>query len=140
MPVEVGQVLEGKVTGITKFGAFVALPGGESGLVHISEISDQYVEAIQDFLQRDDMVKVKVMEIKDKKVSLSIRKVGIEQKSQQKPREYKKPQQVVKDKEMTFEDKLSRFLKESNEKNDQIRHRENKRQSSHRSRNRNVHA
>lgn len=141
MPVEVGQILEGKVTGITKFGAFVALPEGENGLVHISEVSDKYVEDIQDFLQKDDVVKVKVMEIREGKVSLSIRKASVSSvQKQQKPREYKKPQPPMTDKEMTFEDKLSRFMKESNERNDQIRHRENKRQSGHRSRSRNVHA
>ena len=141
MPVEVGQILEGKVTGITKFGAFVALPGGESGLVHISEVSDRYVEAIQDFLQSDDIVKVRVMEIRDGKVSLSIRKAAAPSPEKtMKPREFKKPQPPVREKEMTFEDKLTRFLKESNEKNDQIKHRENKRHAGHRSRGRNAHA
>lgn len=141
MPVEVGQILEGKVTGITKFGAFVALHEGESGLVHISEVSERYVEAIQDFLQKDDIVKVKVLEIRDGKVSLSIRKAAPEKpERQQKAREFRKPQPPVKEKDLTFEDKLSRFMKESNERNDTIRHRENKRGSSHRSRGKNAQA
>lgn len=133
MPVEVGQVLEGKVTGITKFGAFVALPEEESGLVHISEISDAYVEAVQDFVQKDDIVKVKVVTIKDGKISLSMRKAGEKQPPQQpvRPRE-PKPKPAVKDKDLSFEDKLSRFMKESNERHDQIRHRDNKRHSGRR--------
>lgn len=52
MELVVGAILDGKVTGITKFGAFVALPGGKSGLVHISNISDSYVNNINDFLVR----------------------------------------------------------------------------------------
>ncbi len=140
MPIEVGQVLEGKVTGITNFGAFVALPEGESGLVHISEISDAYVESVQDFLQKDDAVKVKVMTVKDGKISLSIRKAGQQEQAPPppKPREFRKKPQV-KEKDLTFEDKLSRFLKESNERHDQIRHRENKRGAG-RSRGKKVHA
>ena len=47
----VGSILEGKVTGITKFGAFVALPEGRSGLVHISEIAYSYVNEVSDHLQ-----------------------------------------------------------------------------------------
>lgn len=138
MPVEVGQVLEGKVTGITNFGAFVALPEGESGLVHISEISDAYVESVQDYVQKDEVVKVRVMSVKDGKIGLSIRKAGApETKQPNEPRETKpKPKPQEREKDLTFEDKLSRFLKESNERHDQIRHRENKRG---RSRGRNVH-
>ena len=48
--IEVGAILEGKVTGITKFGAFVSLPGGKSGLVHISEIAYSYVSDVNDHL------------------------------------------------------------------------------------------
>lgn len=51
MELEVGTILEGKVTSITKFGAFVALEGGRSGLVHISEIANTYVNDVHDFLQ-----------------------------------------------------------------------------------------
>ncbi len=52
MPITVGKVVEGTVTGITNFGAFVQLPGGNSGLVHISEISDDYVEKVTDYLKK----------------------------------------------------------------------------------------
>ena len=50
MGLEVGAVVEGKVTGITKFGAFVALPEGRSGLVHISEVANTYVNEVGDYL------------------------------------------------------------------------------------------
>ena len=57
----VGSILDGKVTGITKFGAFVSLPGGKSGLVHISEIAYTYVNDVHDHLQEGQQVKVKVI-------------------------------------------------------------------------------
>ena len=52
------EVLQGKVTGITAFGAFVQLEDGRTGLVHISEVSDQYVKDIKDFLKEGQEVKV----------------------------------------------------------------------------------
>ncbi len=71
----VGVVLEGKVTGVTKFGAFVALPGGRSGLVHISEIAYSYVNEVQDHLSEGQEVKVKVIGIDDSnRINLSIKK------------------------------------------------------------------
>ena len=50
MQLEVGSILEGKVTGITKFGAFVELPGNKTGMVHISEVASSYVKEISDHL------------------------------------------------------------------------------------------
>lgn len=71
----VGSVLEGKVTGITKFGAFVALPEGKSGLVHISEIAYTYVNDVKDYLQEGQEVKVKVINVDDSgRINLSIKK------------------------------------------------------------------
>lgn len=75
MQVEIGEILEGKVTGITKFGAFVELPEGKTGMVHISEVSNSYVEDINQFLKEGDVVKVKVININEEgKISLSIKK------------------------------------------------------------------
>ncbi len=77
MQIEVGSILEGKVTGITKFGAFVDLCEGKSGMVHISEISNTYVENVSDFLKEGQTVKVKVIAINDAgKISLSIKKLA----------------------------------------------------------------
>ena len=71
----VGSVVEGKVTGITKFGAFVSLPGGKSGLVHISEIAYSYVSEVSEFLQEGQEVKVKVIGIDESnRINLSIKK------------------------------------------------------------------
>ena len=75
MQLEVGTVLEGKVTGITKFGAFVELPDGKTGMVHISEVAPTFVKEIRDFVTENQTVKVKVMSIsEDGKVSLSMKK------------------------------------------------------------------
>jgi S1 RNA binding domain protein len=74
---EVGAIYEGRVTGITKFGAFVTLPDGSSGLVHISEIADAYVKEVTDYLQQGQTVKVKVIGIGEgNKINLSIKKVN----------------------------------------------------------------
>ena len=71
----VGSVVEGKVTGITKFGAFVSLPEGKSGLVHISEIAYTSVNDVKDYLQEGQEVKVKVIGIDDSgRINLSIKK------------------------------------------------------------------
>src|SRR5690554_2869145 len=75
MAIEVGTQLEGKVTGITHFGAFVELTGGVTGLVHISEIADNYVKDVNDHLKVTDIITVKVINVdKDGKIGLSIRK------------------------------------------------------------------
>ena len=71
----VGSVLEGKVTGITKFGAFVSLPEGKSGLVHISEIAYTYVNDVKDHLKEGQEVKVKGIGIDENgRINLSIKK------------------------------------------------------------------
>lgn len=70
----VGSILEGKVTSIMKFGAFVALEGGRSGLVHISEIANTYVNDVHDFLKEGQAVKVKVLSTENGKINLSIKK------------------------------------------------------------------
>lgn len=75
MSIEVGSKLQGKVTGITNFGAFVELPEGSTGLVHISEVADNYVKDINDHLKVGDVVEVKVINVeKDGKIGLSIKK------------------------------------------------------------------
>ena len=97
MPVKVGQIVEGTVSGITKFGAFMQLPDGEVGMVHISEIADTYVKEISDYLKPNEKVKVKVLSIDDRgKISLSIRK--------------------AKDAQLVFEENLAKFIKDSDER------------------------
>lgn len=77
MEFEVGSVLEGKVTGITKFGAFVSLPGNKSGLVHISEIAYSYVNDIHEHLTEGQTVTIKVIGIDTAgRINLSIKQVA----------------------------------------------------------------
>lgn len=127
MTVSVGAVVDGTVTGITNFGAFIQLPGGKSGLVHISEISHDYVEKVADYLKKDEKVKVKVLSIsKEGKISLSIRQA---KPKTNKPVEIEWNKPDDKQKFMSFEDKLNKFLKDSGEKHDQIKTRDNRKSS-----------
>ncbi len=75
--VEIGKIVDGVVTGITNFGAFVQLPDGKTGLCHISEIADSYVKSVGDHLTEAQSVKVKIISVDEKgKVSLSIRQAA----------------------------------------------------------------
>ena len=127
----VGSVLEGKVTGITKFGAFISLPEGKSGLVHISEIAYTYVNDVKDHLQEGQEVKVKVIGVDESgRINLSIKKAqdpppkpegGAPRVQQSRPRSggarpvgftgASKPAEPT-----TFEDKLKQFMASSDSK------------------------
>jgi len=86
MGLEVGEIYEGKVTGITKFGAFVSLEGGHTGMVHISEIAPTFVNEIRDFVSEGQSVRVKVLSISEEgKISLSIKK-ALPPEEQHRPR------------------------------------------------------
>lgn len=99
--------MEGVVTGITNFGAFVELPGGETGLVHISEIAEVYVKDINDYLKTNDKVTVKVISVVQKgKVGLSIKKANQQVVNRPQPKKIR----------ASFEDKMAKFLKESEER------------------------
>lgn len=119
--IEVGSVVDGVVTGITHFGAFVQLPGGKTGLVHISEVADTYVRDIKDLYKENDTVKVKVLSYDGRqKIGLSIRQAqpGATPTRRMPPRAGGggggggRPPRG----RMTFEDKLARFMKESDER------------------------
>lgn len=125
MAIEVGSIVEGKIVNVMPFGAFVALPEDKTGLVHISEISSQYVEDINTCIKRGDVVKVKVIKIEESgKISLSIKKA--EEKKREKKREEKPAKPTIirpadidwsrKDDDLSFEDKLSKFKQDSDEK------------------------
>ncbi|HEX7065147.1 MAG TPA: S1 domain-containing RNA-binding protein [Bacillales bacterium] len=112
MSTEVGNKLNGTVTGITRFGAFVKLPDGKTGLVHISEVDDRYVEDIKEVLKVGEGVTVKVINIADDgKIGLSIRKA----KEGHRSRDGGGGKRPNPRSRMSFEDKLSRFMKDSEE-------------------------
>ena len=110
MSIEVGSIVEGVVTGITKFGAFVELPGGVTGLVHISEVADAYVKDVNDYLKENEQVKVKVINIDDKgKIGLSIKQTLPGYELRNRSRQQGRANE-------SFEDKLLKFMKDSDEK------------------------
>lgn len=129
MAIEVGSKLKGKVTGITHFGAFVELPNGETGLVHISEVAHSYVKDIKDHLQVGEQVEVKIVQVEDDgKIGLSIKR-AMDQPVQKKrkPGNFRRGGASA-DRTLDFEDKLSRFLKDSEERLSTLkRHTESKR-------------
>ena len=119
MSVEVGKILDAKVVSIMPFGAFVSLPGGETGLVHISEIAVDYVKDVNDHLKQGDNVKVKVIRIDEKgKISLSIKK-AIEREKPNTPKKIR-PMEIDwsrnNNDNLSFEDKMNKFKMESDEK------------------------
>ena len=141
MQLEVGSILEGRVTGITAFGAFVALPGGKSGLVHISEVANTYVSDINAFLTKDQTVTVKVLSVTPEgKINLSIRQAqpGAPERRPQRPQQQRAPRTDAKPAprpaapaaasqpvggyvphssgDQSFEDKLKLFMQESDRK------------------------
>lgn len=137
MQLEVGKIYEGKVTGITKFGAFIDLGENKTGMVHISEVAPTFVKEITDFISMGETVKVRVLNIgEDGKISLSIKR-AVEnptpaqqrpQQSQQRPRssynnnggnrgsrDFSQPRQQDSGSK-GFEDMLSKFMQRSDEK------------------------
>ena len=115
MSIEVGSVVEGIVTGITNFGAFVELPGGKVGLIHISEVADVYVRDVKDFLKERDPVKVKVLSVDDRgKIGLSIKQ--LEAPAPRRPHASDFRRTGGRMGSLTFEDKLTKFLKDSDER------------------------
>ena len=134
MELGVGAIVDGKVTGITKFGAFVALEGGKSGLVHISEIANTFVNDVHDFLQEGQSVKVLVLSSEKGRINLSIKKALPPQErpasrgprpggaaprpaASQPPAHFRSPQGAQQplppSGDQAFEDKLKRFLSSS---------------------------
>ncbi len=98
MPLEIGSLVEGKITGISDFGAFISLPEGLEGMVHISEVDDAYVVNIREHLKVGDAVRVKILKINAHgKYDLSIRQA----KGHRAP---------------CFDDLMERFLKDSKER------------------------
>lgn len=130
MQVEVGEIYEGKVTGVKKFGAFVRLACGTTGMVHISEVSNEYIQELADVLTEGETVKVKVMSISPEgKVALSMKKADPKpapapQQRAARPRpSYSDPGRVWQPKQaqqasgsLSFEDMMSKFKTQSEEK------------------------
>lgn len=133
MAIEVGMILEGKVSGVTKFGAFVDLPDSKTGMVHISEVAPTFINEISEYVKVGQTVKVKVLALNDGKISLSM-KQAMPKEQQKKPqrqnnrRQPYKPAQPVtspgdyewqssrKSAPSSFEDMMSKFKQTSEDK------------------------
>jgi len=126
---QIGEILEGKVSGITKFGAFVALPGGKSGLVHISEVANAFVSDVSEHVQMGQTVKVKLLSVTPEgKINLSIKRALPETaapRPEARPRRQEQPAQnparsyaavpaaAESSGNQDFEDRLKKFMQES---------------------------
>lgn len=131
MKFQTGEILKGKVTGIVKFGAFVELAPGKSGLVYISEIANTFVKEVSDFLTVGQEVTVKVLNIDDAgRINLSIKQAAAPapaptpapprpRPAYQHARQEQAPAQESADSD--FEDKLKKFMKASDSKMSDIR-------------------
>ena len=119
------MILEGKVTGVTNFGAFVESPGGRTGMVHISEVAPTFVKEIRDYVSENQTVKVKILNIgQDGKISLSMKRAlpapprssgsGPRQQRPGRPGNYE--WQSRRNEGGTFEEMMSRFKQTSDEK------------------------
>jgi len=103
---------------LTNFGAFIRLPDGKIGLVHISEIADEFVKDINSYLKENQTVKAKIISVDEKgKISLSIKKANNSNQNIKSSR----PEEIDWSKsddfeKMSFEDRLAKFLKDSDEK------------------------
>ncbi len=107
--VQAGEIVEGRVTRVMEFGAFVELPGGETGLVHISQIAHEYVKNVRDFLNEGDIVQVMVLGRDPKgRLDLSIKELLPPPENPEPPRPRRLPRQAPE-----FENKLKSFLRGS---------------------------
>jgi S1 RNA binding domain protein len=114
MAIDVGSIVEGVVTGITNFGAFIELPDKVTGLVHISEVADAYVKDVRDYLKEQDRVKVKVIHVDEKgKIGLSIKQANPTNRNVGRERRLQPT--------VSFEDKLAKFIKDSDERQTEFR-------------------
>lgn len=133
MELTVGTIITGKVTSITKFGAFVAMPDGKSGLVHISEVAGTFVSDVHDFLTQGQEVPVKVLSISPEgKISLSVKQAqppkprpphGDRPARPRGPRPAparSAPAQPAAPAELSFEDKLKQFMSVSDSKQSEL--------------------
>lgn len=126
MELAVGNIVTGKVTTITKFGAFIALPGGKSGLVHISEVAPAFVNDVHDFLAEGQEVSVKILAITPEgKINLSVKQAL--PRPERPPRRESASRRAVQPAlapaepaEQTFEDKLKQFMSVSDSKQSEL--------------------
>lgn len=115
MSINVGDIVECSVINITSYGAFVQLEDNKKGLIHISEVANKYVEDANTILKVGQVVKAKVLSIDNGKISLSIKQLEKPQTHKKEFKEYNN-KKVENNEPKSFEDILSKFMKESEER------------------------
>ena len=130
MELTVGAVVEGKVKSLSKFGAFITLPDGSTGMVHISEIAHAYVNDIRDHLTEGQDVKVMIISRENGKTNLSIKRTlpAPTRQQSQRPRGGAQQRQAQPNRQQpsapqqkSFDDMLKQFMSESDSKMSSIR-------------------
>ena len=144
MEFEIGTIVEGKVTGVTGFGAFVDLGEGKTGMVHVSEVSRTYVKDIKEFVKEGDTVKAKIISVEGGKISLSMKQLQEDKRPARRDKSERKyvfsgrPENVDwsnKSADLSFEEMMSKFKSRSEEKiSDLKRNVDGKRGTSYRKR------
>ncbi len=128
----VGEIVEGRVTGITKFGAFVSIGDGKSGLVHISEVANTFVKDIREHLTEGQTVNVKIIAIDENgRINLSIKKALPQEPPPRPAYTQASPPRAPMTAQEAFEDKLKNFMADSNSRMSDIKH-QNDRKSGYR--------
>ncbi len=124
MPTEIGSIAQGKVTGLTRYGAFVALEGGGVGMVHISEVSYKFVEDISQHLQVGQVVAVRVLKVDENgRYSLSIKKAQDAPPQRRREAAPVAPTPVREQSAQdSFEDKLKAFMQSSDSRISDLKH------------------
>ena len=126
-----GSIVAGKVTGITKFGAFVGLAPGKTGMVHISEVAHTYVSDINEHLKEGQEITVKIIGIdQEGRINLSIKKATEPPARERKPERspaFSTTRRQPFQGELTFEDKLKQFMQSSDSKMSDLKHQTDKR-------------
>ena len=113
MPLAPGDVVEGKVVKLVKFGVIVELPEGQQGLVHISEIADAYVRDVADYFEEGDEAKVKIIGTDDRgRLQLSVKQAEARQPIRMVEPDTRRPFSQPRGPE-SFEERLSAFMKHS---------------------------
>lgn len=132
MELKIGDILKGKIVKLIKIGVFVDIGEGKTGFVHISELSDKYINLPSDVAQVNDVVDVKVIKIENDKIGLSIKQVfnkqdsgakfferrasGNKSNNSSKNKVNKSSQKQFKNKEEEFEDMMKKFKTTSEQK------------------------
>ena len=122
---EIGSIISGTVINIKPYGIFVSIGNNQKGLVHISQVSDEYIKDINQILKSGDKINVKVLSNEEGKISLSIKDVPkdqlvLETKKNEMKRDYHKclanKEKMADNRAKSFDELMKDFNRQSNDK------------------------